>query len=100
MWRGSPPLATPPEPALMFGQIRALAPEEPPLQVAENVAVVSTVALAVRSTVPKLRFVMVKVQRSTARAGSGKATSTADARISARACKGKQRNLIDRSAGR
>src|ERR1700693_1351068 len=98
MWRGSPPLATPPEPALMFGQMRALAPEEPPEQVAENVDVVSTVALAVRSTVPKLRLVMVNVQLSTARAGAGKATSTAGARISAKACRGKQRDLIDRSA--
>src|SRR5690348_8266124 len=99
MKRGLPPLPTPPEPALMFGQMRALAPEEPPLQVGENVAVVSTVALAVRSTVPKLRLVMVKVQSSAAHAGSGKVTSTASA-TSAEACKGKRRNLIDRSAGR
>src|SRR5216684_8230792 len=94
MKRGLPPLPTPPEPALMFGQIRALAPEEPPLQVAENVAVVSTVALAVRSTVPKLTLVMVKVQLSAAHAGSGKATSTASARIGAMRTTGCGKNSL------
>jgi hypothetical protein len=84
----------------MFGQMRALAFEEPPLQVAENVAVVSNVVFAVRSMVPKLTLVMVKVQLSAARAGSGKATSTASARIGAMAYERLRQELIDRSAGR
>jgi hypothetical protein len=38
----------------MFGQMRAFACDEPPLQVAENVAVVSNVVFAVRLTVPNV----------------------------------------------
>src|SRR5436309_14797956 len=100
MKRGLPPLPTPPEPALMFGHMRTLAPEEPPQQLAENVAVVSTVALVVRSTVPKLRLVMVKVQVSTACAGAEKIMSAVGARISAMAYDRRRQEIIDRSAGR
>src|SRR5918911_1370552 len=61
MYRGSPPLATPPEPAPMFGQTRTLLNGDP-LQLIDRVAVLLNTVLAVRLMVPKFRFVMVNAQ--------------------------------------
>src|SRR5262249_47248651 len=60
MKRGSP-LVDPPLPSPMLGQTRTVTLWLP-VQVADRVAVVSTVALAVWSTVPKLTVVMEKLQ--------------------------------------
>jgi hypothetical protein len=72
------PVVVPPEPALMLGQMRTAKPELP-VQLAENVAVVSIVVFWVRLTVPKLRLVIVKLQfRAAACAGTGQAIAAAN----------------------
>src|SRR5262245_20629017 len=74
------PVVVPPEPALMLGQTRTTRPASP-VQFAESVAVISNAVLSVRSTFPKLRFVIVNPQLiGAACVGIGQATA-APARV-------------------
>src|SRR4051812_6997892 len=85
------PVVVPPEPALMLGQTRTTTPASP-VQLAESVAVMSKTVFSVRSTVPKLRLVIVNPQlMGTACVGNGQATT---ARAQSANCREADRKLI------
>src|SRR5262249_30275581 len=88
------PVVVPPEPALMLGQTRTTVPASP-VQLAESVAVESIVVFSVRSTVPKLRLVIVNPQlRGVACAGRGQAIMAVPARAAIAQCRMAERSLI------
>src|SRR5215468_7713548 len=88
------PVVVPPEPALMLGQTRTTVPASP-VQFAESVAVESIVVFSVRSTVPKLRFVMVNPQlMGVACAGCGLAIAQVAANAPIAQCRMAERSLI------
>src|SRR6266704_2252747 len=88
------PVVVPPEPALMLGQTRTTTPASP-VQLAESVAVMSNAVFSVRSTVPKLRFVIVNPQlMGAAWVGNGQTTTTASARVQSVSCRIADRRLI------
>src|ERR1700745_4036774 len=94
------PVVVPPEPALMLGQTRTTVPASP-VQLAESVAVVSMVAFSVRSTVPKLRLVIVNPQlMGVACAGRGEAIIAAAASAAIAKCRMAERSLIGTPTGR
>src|SRR6266545_1656427 len=88
------PVVVPPEPALMLGQTRTTTPASP-VQLAESVAVESIVVFRVRSTVPKLRFVIVNPQlMGAACAGAGYAIAQAAVSAPIAQCRMAERSLI------
>src|SRR5262245_55035692 len=88
------PVVVPPEPALMLGQTRTTVLASP-VQLAESVAVESMVVFNVRSTVPKLRLVIVNPQlMGVACAGRGEAIIAAPARAAIAQCRKAKRSLI------
>src|SRR5689334_11278701 len=94
------PVVVPPEPALMLGQTRTTTPASP-VQLAESVAVMSNAVFSVRSTVPKLRFVIEKPQlMGAACEDNGQATTAAPARAPIANCNMADRRLIGTPAVR
>src|SRR5256885_9754738 len=88
------PVVVPPEPALMLGQTRTTTPASP-VQLAESVAVMSNAVFSVRSTVPKLRFVIVNPQlMGAACVGDGQAKTAAPARVQSANCRTDDLELI------